>query len=46
MFPNGEAKERMILDFDPVTKEPIVTVHPILVSHLKEHQVDFNFFLF
>lgn len=42
IFPNGEAKNRMILDFNPVTKEPCVIVDPHLVQHLKDHQVSWS----
>lgn len=31
---------KMVLDQDPVTKEPLVQVHKNLVTRLKPHQVD------
>ncbi|XP_063222750.1 transcriptional regulator ATRX homolog isoform X2 [Bacillus rossius redtenbacheri] len=34
-----EALDKLVLDFDPETKEELVSVHPKLVAKLKPHQV-------
>lgn len=35
-----ENQQKVVLDFDEKTRKPIVEVHPQLVCHLKEHQID------
>lgn len=34
-----ESCKKLVLDFDPVTKEELVSVHPDIVKFLKPHQV-------
>lgn len=34
-----ESVSKLVLDFDPKTKEELVTVHPNIVKLLKPHQV-------
>lgn len=39
--------DKLVLDFDPDTKEELLSVHPDLVSKMKPHQVcDFYFYIF
>jgi len=35
-----EVCDKLVLDFDPETKEELVAVDPLLVSKLKPHQVN------
>jgi hypothetical protein len=37
-----EKCEKLVLDFDPETKEELVSVDPFIVSKLKPHQVSFK----
>lgn len=39
-----ESCKKLVLDFDPITKKELVTVHPGLVKFLKPHQVRFTCF--
>jgi len=34
-----ETCKKLVLDFDPQTREELVTVHPDIVKYLKPHQV-------
>lgn len=37
-----EKFDKLVLDFDPETKEELVSVDPYIVSKLKPHQVNLN----
>jgi hypothetical protein len=37
-----DACDRLVLDFDPDTKQEFVAVHPYIASKLKPHQVNYR----
>jgi transcriptional regulator ATRX len=39
-----EKIDKLVLDFNPETKEELVSVDPYIVSKLKPHQVNLNMF--
>lgn len=38
-MPDGTLN-KLVLDFDSVSKKPLIEVHPQIVKHLKPHQVN------